>query len=125
MSDIIAKNNLGQTRTFKEVQWNLLGRDKGGWVQMQSQEVVSSLVTGEKQKEKGQTDAMNPVAEPSSDSEQLDLFVKASIGISKSDLQAYFVKNEIPFEPTNKVKDLVYILGIKCGYDINFFKNNF
>jgi hypothetical protein len=122
MSDIIAKNASGITRTFKELQWSLLGKDKGGWVQMESQQVVSSLVTGEKQKQK---DALNPIAEPSNNSEQLDAFIKASIGISKSDLQAFCSKNEIKFEPTDKVKDLVYILGNKYDYDINFFKNNF
>jgi len=122
MSEIVARNNSGQTRTFKELQWNLLGRDKNGWVQIESQQVVSNLVTGEKQKQK---DSLNPVAEPSNDSEQLDAFIKASIGISKSDLQSYCIKNEIAFEGSDKVKDLVYILGVKCNYDINFFKNNF
>jgi hypothetical protein len=48
MSIIVAKNTDGVQRTFTAIQWNLLGRNKGQWMQVESQKVESNLNTGEK-----------------------------------------------------------------------------
>lgn len=114
MSMIIAKKEDGTQRTFTSIQWNLLGRNKNGWIQVESQVIVSNLNTGEKKKE--------IIVDLT---EQIDSFVKTAAGISKSDLKKYLESNKIIFDESMKSKDLVLLLGELNKYDLSFFKNNF
>lgn len=127
MSVIVAKNQKGHSRTFTQIQWNLLGRDKNGWVQTEAQIIESTLVTGEKQK-----NAMNPIAEQIEEAGEVHpqvikvlAFERASVGISKTDLQSYLRKNNIEFEASLKSKELVGLIGIHCEWNAEIFKTAF
>ena len=128
MSDVIAKNQVtGISRTFNRVCWNLLGRNKGNWVEQSPQIVENSLTTGEKETEKETTEEIQEPVQSilTQTQETIDLFNKSAIGISKGALKDYLDKNNISYENNLKIKDLVKLIGENCNYDVKLLKDNF
>lgn len=120
MEKILARNERGQTMEWTKFQWDLLGKNKCGWVQIEHQVVESSLNTGDKKPNEPQA-----VIGANALEELKAAFIKASAGISKSDLTSYLTKQGIDFEQYPKSKDMVLLLGELNNYNINFFKENF
>ena len=148
MSDIIAKNSKGETRSFNRVQWDLLGKNKEGWVPVSSQSVTAEPLTppstAEKQapvapveeKVTNETttseavveDNSNPAVETevvSDEAKKKEDFINATQGITKSTIKDYFDKAGIAYDNKANLESLINQLGDHLQWNIEELAKNF
>lgn len=141
---IVAKKGT-RTRQFSEQEWNLLGKDKSGWVQISDMTVENNVVkpvtekkivppaTGTKQdvKEIVVTNNVTPKAELVEektnnpevivvDDEKKKEFMLSLDGLSKATIKDAFDNQEPPvkYENRSTLEQLKTQLAEVCGYDL-------
>jgi hypothetical protein len=133
MSNIIAKNIAnGLQREFTKLQWDLLGNNKGNWVDVNADKGIA-LETGDKIKKDIEVNNIEVLEEVSikdspvifEDAKQKESFYQACVNINKGRLKDFLDKNGIKYEQDNKVKELIEVLGKAYNYDKQIVKENF
>ncbi len=148
MTEVWATNKrTGKKRKFNLISWNLLGKDKGDWVENTSQEVQNSVQkplpnTGDKTpvsntttenkvtkepEQKVENKKEEVVTQPVFSDEAKNLFRKSTEGLTKSRVKEFFEKQTPPVEYDNKgdIKVLVDTLGEYLKWSVDELAKNF
>jgi len=132
MPTITAHNKVnGLRREFSELQWNLMGKNKGNWIDVNADKEIA-LQTGDKKNDilLNNTEALEEVSIKDSpvifqDAKAKESFYQACVNINKGRLKDFLDKNNIKYEQSNTVKELVEVFGKAYNYDKRVVKQNF
>lgn len=124
-----------RTQYFTELQWELLGKNKEGWVRESDQTVTAEEAkkpeTGEKVKpivvipeKKDEVPVQTVTAEGDKAQTQTvegdkEAFLKAAEGLTKNPIKNFFDKNEQKYDKKADLDTLKNQLGEYLGWDIN------
>lgn len=133
MADIWAKNATGEKRRFTERTWELLGKNKEGWVAMEDHVIhnvaikntipkpsngqkaeISQRIENLKKIEPVQVIDNNKFAGFNA---QEEAFFKAADGINRSKIKDYFDRQNVEYKNTLNTLELTRILGKHLNYD--------
>lgn len=134
MADIWAKNATGEKRRFTERTWELLGKNKDGWVAMEDHIIrniaIKNLIekpsTGQKAELNKRIENLKKVEEIQViDNDKFagfnaeeEAFFKAADGIKRTNIKDYFDKANIDYKNTLNTLELTRLLGRHLSYNI-------